>query len=169
MAIQTRPICPAPMQKITAEFEKDTGHKTLLSFGATGKLYAQIKNGAPFQVFLAADESRLDELESAVRDYLGWSHVLANEAELLTFYTNTVSTVIAYDTQHNSELIPTLEAFIRCNTGLKETAAELFIHRHTLKYRLGRIREISGLDPENTRDQFQLQLGLIVARLLAKI
>ena len=93
----------------------------------------------------------------------------ANEAELLTFYTNTVSTVIAYDTQHNSELIPTLEAFIRCNTGLKETAAELFIHRHTLKYRLGRIREISGLDPENTRDQFQLQLGLIVARLLAKI
>jgi len=93
----------------------------------------------------------------------------ANEAELLTFYTHTVSTVIAYDAQHNSELIPTLEAFIRCNNGLKETAAELFIHRHTLKYRLGRIREISGLDPENSRDQFQLQLGLIVARLLAKI
>ncbi len=92
----------------------------------------------------------------------------ANESELLTFYTNTVSTVIAYDIQHNSELIPTLEAFIRCNTGLKETAAELFIHRHTLKYRLGRIREISGLDPENSQDQFQLQLGLIVARLLAK-
>ena len=93
----------------------------------------------------------------------------ANEAELLAFYTNTVSAVIAYDIQHSSQLILTLEAFIRCNNGLKETASELFIHRHTLKYRLGRIREICGLDPENTRDQFQLQLGLIVARLLAKI
>ncbi len=45
----------APMRKIAAEFEKDTGHKALLSFGGTGKLYAQIRNGAPFEVLLAAD------------------------------------------------------------------------------------------------------------------
>lgn len=54
----------APMQKIAAEFEKDTGHKALLSFGATGKLYAQIKNGAPFQVFLAADDKTPARLEA---------------------------------------------------------------------------------------------------------
>ncbi len=53
----------APMQKIAAEFEKDTGHKALLVFGATGKLYAQIKNGAPFQVFLAADDKTPAKLE----------------------------------------------------------------------------------------------------------
>ena len=47
----------APMQKIAAEFEKDTGHKALLSFGATGKFYAQIVNGAPFQILLAADDT----------------------------------------------------------------------------------------------------------------
>jgi len=46
----------APMQKIAAEFEQDTGHKALLAFGATGKFYAQIKNGAPFEVLLAADD-----------------------------------------------------------------------------------------------------------------
>ena len=46
----------APMQKIALAFEQDTGHKALLAFGATGGLYAQIKNGAPFQVFLAADK-----------------------------------------------------------------------------------------------------------------
>ena len=40
----------APMQKIAAAFEADTGHKAVLSFGATGKFYAQITNGAPFQV-----------------------------------------------------------------------------------------------------------------------
>lgn len=46
----------APMQKIAVEFEKDTGHKALLSFGSTGKFYAQIKNGAPFEILLAADD-----------------------------------------------------------------------------------------------------------------
>lgn len=54
----------APMQKIAAEFEKDTGHKALLTFGATGKFYAQIKNGAPFQVFLAADDKTPARLEA---------------------------------------------------------------------------------------------------------
>ena len=47
----------APMQKIAAEFAKDTGHKAELSFGATGKFYAQINNGAPFGILLAADDT----------------------------------------------------------------------------------------------------------------
>ena len=51
----------APMQKIAAAFAQDTGHKAVLSVGSTGKLYAQIKNGAPFQVLLAADSARLAE------------------------------------------------------------------------------------------------------------
>ncbi len=46
----------APMQKIAAEFEKATGHKAVLVFGSTGKFYAQIKAGAPFQLLLAADD-----------------------------------------------------------------------------------------------------------------
>ncbi|UCV05059.1 molybdate ABC transporter substrate-binding protein [Dechloromonas denitrificans] len=45
-----------PMQVISALFERDTGHKATLSFGATGKFYAQIKNGAPFEILLAADD-----------------------------------------------------------------------------------------------------------------
>lgn len=53
----------APMQQIAAEFEKDTGHKAMLSFGATGKFYAQISNGAPFEVFLAADDETPAKLE----------------------------------------------------------------------------------------------------------
>ena len=53
----------APMQKIAAEFEKDTGHKAQLAFGATGKFYAQIKNGAPFEIFLAADDTTPEKLE----------------------------------------------------------------------------------------------------------
>lgn len=59
----------APMQKIAAAFEKATGHQAVLSFGATGKFYAQIRNGAPFDVLLAADEktpARLVEQGQAV-------------------------------------------------------------------------------------------------------
>jgi len=52
-----------PMQHIAAEFEKDSGHKAVLSFGATGKFYAQIVNGAPFEVFLAADDTTPAKLE----------------------------------------------------------------------------------------------------------
>ena len=52
-----------PMQQIAAGFEKDTGHKALISTGATGKFYAQIKNGAPFQVLLAADDETPAKLE----------------------------------------------------------------------------------------------------------
>lgn len=53
----------APAQKIAAAFEQDTGHKAVLAFGATGKFYAQIKNGAPFQVLLAADDETPARLE----------------------------------------------------------------------------------------------------------
>lgn len=53
----------APMPKIAAEFEKDTGHRAILAFGATGKFYTQIKNGAPFQMLLAADDETPAKLE----------------------------------------------------------------------------------------------------------
>ena len=53
----------APMQKIAAEFEKDTGHKAVLSFGSSGKFYTQINNGAPFQILLSADDITPAKLE----------------------------------------------------------------------------------------------------------
>lgn len=53
----------APMQVIAAEFEKDTGHRAVLSFGSTGKFYAQIKNGAPYELLLSADSMTPETLE----------------------------------------------------------------------------------------------------------
>ena len=53
----------APMKAITAQFEKDTGHKVELAFGSSGKIFAQIENGAPFQVFLSADAAKPEKLE----------------------------------------------------------------------------------------------------------
>ncbi|UVJ46066.1 molybdate ABC transporter substrate-binding protein [Pseudomonas sp. LS1212] len=54
----------APIQAIAKDFERDTGHKLVSSFGATGQFYTQIKNGAPFEVFLAADDSTPAKLEA---------------------------------------------------------------------------------------------------------
>ncbi|WP_332763113.1 molybdate ABC transporter substrate-binding protein [Pseudomonas koreensis] len=53
----------APIQAIAAGFEKDTGHKLVAAYGATGQFYTQIKNGAPFEVFLAADDTTPGKLE----------------------------------------------------------------------------------------------------------
>lgn len=53
----------APMQQIAALFEKDSGHQAKLSFGSTGKFYAQIANGAPFEILLAADDETPAKLE----------------------------------------------------------------------------------------------------------
>ena len=53
----------APAKRIAQDFERHSGHKVLLSLGATGSLYAQIKNGAPFAVFLSADAQTPAELE----------------------------------------------------------------------------------------------------------
>lgn len=53
----------APMQRIAADFEEDTGNKAVLAFGATGQFYAQIKNGAPFDILLAADDKTPQKLD----------------------------------------------------------------------------------------------------------
>lgn len=53
----------APLQKVAAAFAQDTGHRVVIVAGSTGKLYAQIKHGAPFDVLLAADDETPARLE----------------------------------------------------------------------------------------------------------
>lgn len=54
-----------PMTEIAAEFEKATGHTAQLSFGSSGKFVSQIENGAPFEIFLAADDKSATKLNES--------------------------------------------------------------------------------------------------------
>ena len=53
----------APIKQLAANFETETGHTVAVTVGATGKFYAQIKSGAPFDVFLSADDETPARLE----------------------------------------------------------------------------------------------------------
>ena len=52
----------APMKVIARQFEQATGHHAVLSFGSSGKFYAQARNGAPYEVFLSADQAKAEAL-----------------------------------------------------------------------------------------------------------
>lgn len=67
----------APMQALAASFEKTTGHSLTLVVGSTGKLYAQIQNGAPFGVLLAADTTTPQKLEQQGLGLAGTRFVFA--------------------------------------------------------------------------------------------
>ena len=67
----------APARQIALDFEKETVHKAVLAFGATGKFYAQIRNGAPFEVLLAADDETPALLEKEGAAIVGTRYTYA--------------------------------------------------------------------------------------------
>ena len=65
-------------------------------------------------------------------------------AELQRFYAETVEPLVAYDEQYETDLVQTVEAFLDADGNVAGTAQRLFTHRHTIRYRLERVRELSG-------------------------
>jgi sugar diacid utilization regulator len=87
-------------------------------------------------------------------------------AELQRFYAETVEPLVAYDDQYETELVRTVEAFLDNDGNVAGTAQKLFTHRHTIRYRLERVRELSGLDVGSTDGREKLSLGLKAMRVL---
>jgi sugar diacid utilization regulator len=87
-------------------------------------------------------------------------------AELQRFYAETVEPLVAYDEQYETDLVQTLETFLDADGNVAGTASRLYTHRHTVRYRLERVRDLTGLDVASTDGREKLGLGLKAMRVL---
>ena len=92
--------------------------------------------------------------------------MIEDASELRSFHEETVAPIVAYDEQYETDLLRTLEAFLEADGNVANTAARLFTHRHTIRYRLERVRELTGLDVALTDGRERLSLGLKAMRVL---
>ena len=121
-------------------------------------LAANVAQGSPDGQALAFEQT------GAYRLLL--SAMSGNPAELQRFYSETVEPLVAYDEQYETDLVRTLETFLEADGNVKSTAQRLFTHRHTIYYRLERVRELSGLDVSSSDGREKLSLGLKSMRVL---
>ena len=91
---------------------------------------------------------------------------MRDPGELRRFYEETVRPLVAYDQQYETDLLGTLSTFLECDASVNATAARLITHRHTVRYRFERVRELTGLDVQSTDGREQLSLGLKAMRVL---
>ncbi len=91
---------------------------------------------------------------------------MSDPAELKRFYNDTVRPLVAYDEQYETDLLGTLATFLDCDANVNATAARLITHRHTIRYRFERVRELTGLDVQSTDGREKLSLGLKAMRVL---
>jgi sugar diacid utilization regulator len=87
--------------------------------------------------------------------------------EVTRFFEDTVGALVRYDERYHTDLVGTVEAYLAHNCNMNATAAGIFAHRHTVAYRLERVRELTGLDPGVSEDRERLGLGLKAYRILA--
>ena len=86
--------------------------------------------------------------------------------ELRRFYDETVRPLVVYDEQYETDLLGTLSTFLECDANVNATASRLITHRHTVRYRFERVRELTGLDVSSTDGREKLSLGLKAMRVL---
>ncbi|MFJ5136425.1 PucR family transcriptional regulator [Streptomyces sp. NPDC088707] len=102
-------------------------------------------------------------------DELGLYRILgpgAGHQELETFVHEWLGQLIDYDSRHSATMVETLSRYFDCGGNYDEAAASLAIHRSTLRYRLQRIREISGNDLANVEDRLNLQVATRVWKIM---
>ena len=94
--------------------------------------------------------------------------VLASHPEeVRSFYEDTVAPLVAYDAQYSTDLVGTLSAYLERNCNMNATAAAIYAHRHTVAYRLERVKELTGARPAAVRGPRAAGLGLKAYRIIA--
>jgi sugar diacid utilization regulator len=92
-----------------------------------------------------------------------------NPEELEAFYAETLERVVHYDSRYGTELVQTLITYLGNDASTVRTAGDLFAHRHTIRYRLDRVSELTGLDVDKSADRERLTLGIKSMQLLGRV
>jgi sugar diacid utilization regulator len=92
-----------------------------------------------------------------------------NPEELEAFYAETLEPVVRYDLRYGTELVRTLTTYLENDASTVKTATGLFAHRHTIRYRLDRVGELTGLDVDKSEDRERLTLGIKAMQLLGRV
>lgn len=87
--------------------------------------------------------------------------------EVRSFYEDTVAPIVRYDEQYASDLVGTLDSYLAHNCNMNATAQAIHAHRHTVGYRLERVKELTALDPLRSEDRERLGLGLKAYRIIS--
>lgn len=123
------------------------------------------------EALLAANVAEAEGRESLAFEDTGAYRLLLpamseDPGELERFYEETVAPLKAYDEQYETELVATVEAYLANDGNVTPTAATMFTHRHTIRYRLERVKELSGHDMSSTEGREKVSLGLKAMRVL---
>ena len=113
---------------------------------------------------------RLEKWDSAGFEDLGTYRLLLSmvEGDVLRAYADSLLAPLdAYDDGHGGELLQSLRAFLEHNARWETAAAELYVHRHTLRYRIRKIEELTGRDLSNSFDRMEFWLALRARELMA--
>lgn len=87
-------------------------------------------------------------------------YLLPESEQVAEFLDRIVNPILEYDRKQNTQLFKTLECYLRHNENGKATAEALFSHYNTVAYRIERVYELLGLDPENVNDRLQIHLAV---------
>ena len=113
---------------------------------------------------------RLEGWAHAGFEQLGTYRLLLSMTEpdaLRAFADALLAPLDAYDREQNGELLRSLQAFLQHNARWETAAAELYIHRHTLRYRMRKVEELTGRDLSSSFDRMEFWLALRARDLLA--
>jgi purine catabolism regulator len=150
------------------ELERQTPGRTLVGISrpAAGLLHAFFYVE---QAKRALEYGRRDLLGGQLFhfDDLGLYRILVNsdEAEIRQFQQDVLGQLIRYDEKNDSNLLETLDAILASDMNLVKAAQRMYIHYNTLRYRMNRIREVSGLDLKLPEHRLNLQVALKIWRM----
>src|SRR4051812_48348142 len=139
------------------------------SLGRSRGAAAEELHRAAREAILAANVAEGDpEVPVLAFDETGAYRLLLSQGppELQRFYEETIAPLSAYDEQYETELVATVAAFLDADGNVAATSQRLFTHRHTVRYRLDRVRELTSLDVGSSDGREKLSLGLKAMRVL---